>query len=127
MQAIAKLNKLPFPPRKIRLVVNLIRGMEVTLAINILKHQTKKAAQPIHKLLLSVISNWKQKTKKEEIVQPLYISKIYVDGGSMLKRIKPAPRGRAHHIRRRSGHLTIAVSNTPTTSHNKKLKPFINQ
>ncbi len=109
MQAVAKLKNNPTSPRKTRLVVDLIRGMEVDKAINILRFTKKESAVKIEKLLLSAINNWEQKNELSPEDYNLYVKEIWVDGGKMLKRFQPAPQGRAHRIRKRSNHITIVV------------------
>jgi large subunit ribosomal protein L22 len=106
----AKLNNLPTSPRKMRLVADLVRGMDVDKALQVLKFSTKEASINLEKLLLSAIANWQAKFPENNIEDAgLYISEIYVNGGSMLKRIQPAPQGRAHRIRKRSNHVTVVL------------------
>ena len=108
--AIAKLKKSPISPRKMRLAADLIRGVEVNKALNILQFSNKDAAKSLEKLLRSAIANWEQKNEEADITEEnLIVSKIEVGGGAMLKRIQPAPQGRAHRIRKRSNHVTIIV------------------
>ena len=108
--AFAKLNKSPIAPRKMRLVADLIRGMEVNKALNILQHNAKDASTSLEKLLRSAVANWEQKNEDKSIEEEtLFVSEIQVGGGAMLKRIQPAPQGRAHRIRKRSNHVTIVV------------------
>jgi large subunit ribosomal protein L22 len=108
--AFAKLNKSPIAPRKMRLVADLIRGVEVNKALNILQHNAKDASTSLAKLLRSAIANWEQKNEGKSIEEEtLYVKSIEVSGGAMLKRIQPAPQGRAHRIRKRSNHVTIVV------------------
>ena len=110
MEAIAKLNNVPTSPRKMRLIADLIRGMGVDLALNTLKFDSKVGSKRLEKLLLSGISNWQEKNKEEKIEDAeLYIKEIYVNGGKMIKRLRPAPQGRAHRIRKRSNHVTIVL------------------
>ena len=109
MEATARLKKLPFPPRKMRLVADLVRGKEVEKALGMLRHQSKAVALPMYKLLRSAITNWKEKAGEGGGDATLYITHLTVDGGPMIKRIKAAPQGRAHRIRRRSGHITLRV------------------
>ena len=110
MEAIAKLNNVPTSPRKMRLIADLIRGMGVDLALNTLKFDSKVGSKRLEKLLLSAISNWQEKNKEEKIEDAeLYIKEIYVNGGKMIKRLRPAPQGRAHRIRKRSNHVTIVL------------------
>ena len=112
--AFAKLNNCPTSPRKMRLVADLVRGEKVSNALSMLKFQPKKGAGYLEKLLLSAIANWQSKNESEDIEKAnLYVSEIRVDGGSMLKRLRPAPQGRAHRIRKRSNHVTVVLgSNT---------------
>ena len=108
--AFAKLNKSPIAPRKMRLVADLIRGVEVNKALNILQHNAKDASTSLAKLLRSAIANWEAKNEGQNIEEEtLFVKSIEVSGGAMLKRIQPAPQGRAHRIRKRSNHVTIVV------------------
>ncbi|MGQ1948406.1 50S ribosomal protein L22 [Geofilum sp. OHC36d9] len=109
-QAYAKLRNVPTSPRKMRLVVDMIRGKEVNLALDILKFSTKEASSRVEKLLLSAVANWKDKNEGIRIEDAnLYVKEAYVDSGRILKRLRPAPQGRAHRIRKRSNHVTILV------------------
>jgi large subunit ribosomal protein L22 len=108
--AIAKLNGSPIAPRKMRLVADLIRGVEVNKALNILQHNSKFASKSLEKLLRSAIANWEQKNEGKSIEEEtLVVKSIQVDGATMMKRIQAAPQGRAHRIRKRSNHVTIIV------------------
>ena len=108
--AIAKLNNSPIAPRKMRLVADLVRGVEVNKALNILQHNAKDASNSLEKLLRSAIANWEQKNEDRSIEEEtLVVKSIEVSGGRMLKRIQPAPQGRAHRIRKRSNHVTIVI------------------
>jgi large subunit ribosomal protein L22 len=108
--AFAKLNNEPSSPRKMRLVADIIRGKEVFAALNILKFTRKHAAVPLEKLLRSAISNWQAKNSGSDVAEAnLVVKDITVDGGRTLKRISPAPQGRAHRIRKRSNHVTIIL------------------
>ena len=108
--AFAKLNNEPSSPRKMRLVADIIRGKEVFMALNILKFTRKHAAVPMEKLLRSAINNWQQKNSDTDVTEAnLIVKDITVDGGRTLKRISPAPQGRAHRIRKRSNHVTIIL------------------
>ncbi|SHJ18018.1 50S ribosomal protein L22 [Aquimarina spongiae] len=108
--AFAKLNNCPTSPRKMRLVADLIRGEKVERALHILRFSQKEAARRLEKLLLSAIANWQAKNEDASIEDAdLFIKEIRVDGGSMLKRLRPAPQGRAHRIRKRSNHVTIVL------------------
>lgn len=108
--AIARLNDSPIAPRKMRLVADLVRGVEVNKALNILQHNAKTASTSLEKLLRSAIANWEQKNEGKNIEEEaLVVRSIEVGGGAMLKRIQAAPQGRAHRIRKRSNHVTIVV------------------
>ena len=110
MEAIAKLNNVPTSPRKMRLIADLIRGMDVDLALNTLKFDAKVGSKRMEKLVLSAISNWQEKNKDQKIEDAdLFIKEIFVNGGKMIKRLRPAPQGRAHRIRKRSNHVTIVL------------------
>jgi large subunit ribosomal protein L22 len=108
--AIAKLNNCPTSPRKMRIVADLVRGKDVEQALYILKFNSKEASRRLEKLLLSAISNWQAKNEDASVEDAeLFVQEIRVDGGSMLKRLRPAPQGRAHRIRKRSNHVTMVV------------------
>ncbi len=108
--AFARLNDSPIAPRKMRLVADLVRGVEVNKALNILNHNSKNASTSLGKLLRSAIANWEQKNEGKSIEEEtLIVKSIEVGGGAMLKRIQPAPQGRAHRVRKRSNHVTITV------------------
>jgi large subunit ribosomal protein L22 len=108
--AIARLNDSPIAPRKMRLVADLVRGVEVNKALNILQHNAKDASTSLGKLLRSAISNWEQKNEGKSIEEEkLVVKSIEVGGGAMLKRIQAAPQGRAHRVRKRSNHVTVVV------------------
>ena len=108
--AFAKLNNCPTSPRKMRLVADLVRGEKVERALHILKFNNKDASKSIEKLLLSAIANWQAKNEDASIEDAeLFVQEIRVDGGSMLKRLRPAPQGRAHRIRKRSNHVTLVL------------------
>lgn len=110
MEAIAKLNDYPTSPRKARLVCDLIRGLSVNQALGILTYQPQAAAPVVKKVLLSAVANWQQKNEDLKIEEAnLVVKEIFVDGGRMLKRLRPAPQGRAYRVRKRSHHLTIVV------------------
>ncbi|MDA8948956.1 50S ribosomal protein L22 [Flavobacteriaceae bacterium] len=109
--AFAKLNNCPTSPRKMRLVADQVRGESIDKALAILKFSPKEASKRLEKLVLSAIANWQSKNESEDIEKAaLFISEIRVDGGSMLKRLRPAPQGRAHRIRKRSNHVTVVLS-----------------
>ena len=117
--AFAKLNNCPTSPRKMRLVADLVRGQKVELALNILRFSQKEASRKLEKLLLSAINNWQQKNEDGNIEEAaLFIKEIRVDGGTMLKRLRPAPQGRAHRIRKRSNHVTIVLGSSNNTQSN---------
>lgn len=107
--AFAKLNNVPTSPRKMRLVADMVRGMEVFKALGALKFSNKEAGQRVEKLLKSAIANWEAKNERKAEAGELYISLIQVDGGAMLKRLRPAPQGRGYRIRKRSNHVTLHV------------------
>lgn len=108
--AIARLNDCPVSARKMRLVADIVRGVEVNKALNILQHNSKEAASRLEKLLRSAIANWEQKNEGKSLEdQTLVVAEITVSQGPTLKRIRPAPQGRAHRIRKRSNHTTIVV------------------
>jgi large subunit ribosomal protein L22 len=105
----AKLRNVPTSPRKMRLVVDMIRGMEVFRALGVLKFSNKEAAARIEKLLRSAISNWEQKNERKAESGELFVSLVNVDGATTLKRMRPAPQGRGYRIRKRSNHVTLYV------------------
>jgi large subunit ribosomal protein L22 len=110
MEAVASLRNCPTSTRKMRLVVDLIRGMEADKALNTLKFTQKEAAIRVEKLLLSAISNWKAKNEGERAEDSqLYVKRVFVDQGRTLRRFQPAPMGRAYRIRKRSNHVTLVV------------------
>ena len=109
-QYFASLRNVPTSPRKMRLVADMIRGKEVNMALSMLKFATKEAAGRMEKLLLSAIDNWKQKNEGANVEEAnLYVKTVYVDSARILKRLRPAPQGRAHRIRKRSNHVTLFV------------------
>ena len=108
--AFAKLNNCPTSTRKMRLVADLVRGKKVEEALAILKFNTKEASNRVEKLLVSAIANWQAKNENASIEEAdLFVKEIRVDGGAMLKRLRPAPQGRAHRIRKRSNHVTLVL------------------
>ena len=109
----AKLRNVPSSPRKMRLVVDLIRGLEVNRALGVLRYSTKEPAAKVEKLLRSAISNWEQKTGQKAGDEKLYVTEVYVDEGVTLKRMRPAPQGRGYRIRKRSNHVTLFVDTKP--------------
>ncbi len=108
MEAVAKLNNYPTSPRKMRLLADLIRGMKVEKALAILEHNTKHPAVPLRKLVVSAISNWKQKNEGSD-ESALVVKTIFVDGARVIKRMRPAPQGRGYRVRKRSNHVTVIV------------------
>lgn len=117
MQAVAKLNNYPTSPRKMRLIADLIRGVDVNKALAILKYQNKVGAPVLYKLVLSAVSNWQQANPDQRIDdKELVIKTIFVNGGTMLKRLRPAPQGRGYRVRKRSNHVTVVVDTKVTSS-----------
>ena len=114
----AKLNDVPTSPRKMRLVADMIRGMEVNKALSVLKFSSKEASNRLEKLLRSAIANWEQKTEQKADSVELYVSAIYVDSATMLKRLRTAPQGRGYRIRKRSNHVTLFVNTKNSTNDN---------
>lgn len=115
-KAIAILRNCPSSPRKMRLVADLIRGVEVNKALGILKFTKKEVSIKLEKLLLSAIANWQAKNEGSRLDETnLVVAEIFVDEGKMLKRVQPAPQGRAHRIRKRSNHVTIVVGEKKET------------
>ena len=108
-QYFAKLQNVPYSPRKMRYVVDMIRGMEVNRALVTLKFSSKADSADVEKLLRSAIANWEQKNERKAEDGELFVTKIYVDGGATLKRMRPAPQGRGYRIRKRSNHVTLFV------------------
>ena len=110
MEAVAKLNNVPTSPRKMRLLAGLIRGKSVSRALNLLKFEANSGSERLEKLLLSALSNWQLKNEDTRIEEAnLYIKEIFVNEGKMLKRLRPAPQGRGHRIRKRSNHVTVII------------------
>jgi large subunit ribosomal protein L22 len=115
--AIAELNKVPTSPRKMRLMADLIRGKQVELALNILKYSSKESSNRLEKLLRSAIANWQAKNEGARIEDSgLFVKTIFVDSGFQMKRIRSAPQGRAHRIRKRSNHVTIILDTKTSTN-----------
>ena len=115
MEAVAKLNNYPTSPRKMRLLVDLIRGKKVDKVLAILEHNPKHPAVPLRKLVLSAVNNWKQKNEGGD-VNELTIKTIMVDSGRTLKRMRPAPQGRGYRVRKRSNHVTVIVDYPPVVT-----------
>ena len=114
--AFAKLNNCPTSPRKMRLMADLVRGEKAEKALHILKFSSKEASRRLEKLLLSAIANWQAKNEDANIEDAdLFVQEIRVDGGTMLKRLRPAPQGRAHRIRKRSNHVTVVIGSLNNT------------
>ena len=110
MEAVAKLNNYPTSPRKMRLLADLIRGMEVDKALGVLQFNPKHPAVPLYKLLKSAINNWEQKNADAKVEDAgLIVKTIMVDGGRVIRRMRPAPQGRGYRIRKRSNHVTLIV------------------
>jgi len=117
MEAVAKLNNYPTSPRKMRLLADLIRGMEVDKALGILQFNPKHPAVPLYKLLKSAINNWQQKNADAKVEDAgLIVKTIMVDGGRVIKRMRPAPQGRGYRVRKRSNHVTLIVDSDTTKS-----------
>lgn len=110
--AFARLNNCPTSPRKMRIVADMVRGQEINKALALLKYSKKEASNKLEKLLLSAIANWRVKNEELDVEDSgLFVKEIYVDSARMLKRIQPAPQGRAHRIRKRSNHVTLILDN----------------
>ena len=113
MEAVAKLNNEPTSPRKMRLLVDLVRGMKVEKALAVLEHNPKHSSVPLRKLILSAISNWKAKNEGEDETG-LIVKTIFVDAARVIKRMRPAPQGRGYRVRKRSNHVTVFVDTVGT-------------
>ena len=111
MEAVAKITNCPMSARKMRLVVDNIRGLDVERALGILKFTKRESGDWLEKLVLSAIANWSVKTDAEPDSYQLYIKTIFSNQGPMLKRFRPAPHGRAHRIRKHTNHVTVIVEN----------------
>jgi large subunit ribosomal protein L22 len=117
--AFAKLNNCPSSPRKMRLVADLVRGQKVDNALNILRFSSKEASKKLEKLVLSAVANWQAKNAEASLEDAgLIVKEIRVDGGMTLKRLRPAPQGRAHRIRKRSNHVTVVLGTSNNTQSN---------
>ncbi len=113
---LAVLKNCPTSPRKMRLVVDMVRGEEVNKALDLLKYSPKEASRKVEKLLLSAIANWQNKTEGVRVEDSnLFIKELFVDSGRVLKRIRPAPQGRAHRIKKRSNHVTLVLGSLNLT------------
>ena len=123
MEARAILKDVPTSPRKMRLVADMIRGQKVSKALALLKFQPRASSPVLHKVLLSAVANWQQLNEDAKLEDSdLVVKTIFIDGGRMLKRLRPAPQGRAHRIRKRSNHITIVIddASTATVSEDKQ-------
>lgn len=117
------LHNVPTSPRKMRLIADMIRGERVNKALNILKFDSKHPSTKMEKLLLSAISSWEAKNTDIKLEEAdLFIKEIFVDGGRILKRLRPAPQGRAHRVRKRSNHVTLVVDRMPAKAADEKKK-----
>ena len=113
---MAVLKNCPTSPRKMRLVADMVRGEDVNKALDMLKYSPKEASRKVEKLLLSAIANWQNKNEGVRVEDSnLFIKELFVDSGRMLKRIRPAPQGRAHRIRKRSNHVTMILGSLNLT------------
>ncbi len=118
--SFAHLNNCPTSPRKMRLVADLVRGVEVNKALDILRYTQKEAAGRLEKLLLSAIANWQQKNSGVRIEESdLIVKEINVDSARQLKRLRPAPQGRGYRIRKRSNHVTLVVDSRNSSDNNE--------
>jgi len=116
MEARAILKDVPTSPRKMRLVADMIRGQKVSKALALLKFQPRASSPVLHKVLLSAVANWQQLNEDAKLEDSdLVVKTVFIDGGRMLKRLRPAPQGRAHRIRKRSNHITIVIDDASTT------------
>jgi large subunit ribosomal protein L22 len=119
MEAVARLRNYPTSPRKMRLLADLVRGLDVENALNTLKFSTKHPSVALEKLLLSAVANWRVKNEGVDVAGAnLYVKTIMVDGGRMLKRMRPAPQGRAYRVRKRSNHVTLVVDSRASVTVN---------
>jgi len=120
--AMAMLNNCPTSTQKMRLVADLIRGVEVNRALDVLRYNTKEPARKLEKLLMSAIANWQKKNKNARIEKSnLFVKEIYVDQGRTLKRLRPAPQGRGYRIRKRSNHVTIILDSLNKNQQEKEV------
>ena len=116
MEARAILRNVPTSPRKMRLVADMIRGQKVSKALALLKFQPRASSPILHKVLLSAVANWQQLNEDTKLEDTdLVVKTVFIDGGRMLKRLRPAPQGRAHRIRKRSNHITIVIDDAPVS------------
>lgn len=119
MEAVAKLRNYPTSPRKMRLVADVVRGLAVEKALDILQYSPQHASVPLRKLLQSAVNNWKQANQGAD-ENGLLIKTIFVDGARVLKRMRPAPQGRGYRVRKRSNHVTIIVDKKEELNNNNK-------
>lgn len=120
--SFASLRNVPTSPRKMRLVADMIRGKEVNMALDMLKFSSKEASRRVEKLLLSAIANWKEKNEGVRMEDAnLVVKSINVDSARILKRLRPAPQGRAHRIKKRSNHVTIYIDSNVSNQEEKKV------
>jgi len=118
----ASLRNVPTSPRKMRLVADMIRGERVNLALNILKFDDKHASRTMEKILLTGIADWQALNEDVNLEDSdLFVKEVFVDGGKMLKRLRPAPQGRAHRIRKRSNHITISIADANEDNKNVEI------
>jgi len=118
---VAYLKDVPTSPRKMRLVADMIRGVDAFKALSILKFEAKHSAAKLEKLLTSAMANWKIKNPDTDLDKAnLFVKEVFVDGGKILKRLRPAPQGRAHRVRKRSNHVTLVVDKAPVVAEEKK-------
>ena len=121
--ATAYLHNAPTSPRKMRLIADLIRGERVARALNILKYDAKHPSAKMEKLLLSAINNWESKNTDVKLEEAdLFVKEVFVGGGRILKRLRPAPQGRAHRVRKRSNHITLVVDRMPAKAEKSTAK-----
>jgi large subunit ribosomal protein L22 len=117
----AVLHDVPTSPRKMRLVTDMVRGMAVNRALDVLKFSSKEASRRVEKLLLSAIANWQAKNEGVRLEESnLYVQEVFVDSGRMLKRLRPAPQGRGHRVRKRSNHVTVRLASKNVVEENTK-------
>ena len=117
----AVLRECPTSPRKMRLVTDMVRGMAVNRALDVLKFSSKEASRRVEKLLLSAIANWHAKNDGVRLEESnLYVQEVFVDSGRMLKRLRPAPQGRGHRVRKRSNHVTVRLASKNVVEENTK-------
>ncbi|MRT91485.1 50S ribosomal protein L22 [Ancylomarina sp. 16SWW S1-10-2] len=120
-KAFASLKNVPTSPRKMRLIADMVRGMEVNRALDVLRFSPKEASNRVEKLVLSAIANWQAKNEGQRLEESaLYVKEIFVDSARILKRLRPAPQGRAHRIKKRSNHVTILLGSKTAESDTKE-------